>query len=158
MIDLILLIRQKNIIKNLGKFKNNGIIVELNEKLINRIIIKKPIEHKIIKNNIFIIYENNDLVNKLNLQNYIFENSSKNNQHELNKISNISNENIDEYNNLELKQYKLINRESDLSTERIINDLNEIEENRSSKSLVNELFDNFKNTKKKKLITKYFTK
>ena len=139
----------ENIIKNLEEFKNNGIIVELNEKLINRIIIKKPIEHKIIKNNIFIIYENNDLVNKLNLQNYIFENSSKNNQHELNKISNISNENIDEYNNLELKQYKLINRESDLSTERIINDLNEIEENRSSKSLVNELFDNFKNTKKK---------
>ena len=35
------------------------------------ILIKKPIEHKIIKNNIFIIYENNDLVNKLNLKNYI---------------------------------------------------------------------------------------
>ena len=61
----------ENIIKNLEEFKNNGIIVELNKKLINRIIIKKPIEHKIIKNNIFIIYENNDLVNKLNLKNYI---------------------------------------------------------------------------------------
>lgn len=140
----------ENIIKNLEEYEKNGIIITLNEKVFNQIIIKKPNENKIIKNNLFIIYENNDLVNKLNLKNYIFENySSKNNQHESNKISNISNDFIDEYNNLDLKQSYLINRESDLSAEKIID---EIDNNISSKSLINVFDDNFNNNKKKSFI------
>ena len=140
----------ENIIKNLEEYEKNGIIITLNEKVFNQIIIKKPNENKIIKNNLFIIYENNDLVNKLNLKNYIFENySSKNNQHESNKISNISNDFIDEYNNLDLKQSYLINRESDLSAEKIID---EIDNNISSKSLTNVFDDNFNNNKKKSFI------
>ena len=140
----------ENIIKNLEEYEKNGIIITLNEKVFNQIIIKKPNENKIIKNNLFIIYENNDLVNKLNLKNYIFENySSKNNQHESNKISNISNDFIDEYNNLELKQSYLINRESDLSAEKIID---EIDNNISSKSLINVFDDNFNNNKKQSFI------
>ena len=140
----------ENIIKNLEEYEKNGIIITLNEKVFNQIIIKKPNENKIIKNNLFIIYENNDLVNKLNLKNYIFENySSKNNQHESNKISNISNDFIDEYNNLDLKQSYLINRESDLSTEKIID---EIDNNISSKSLINVFDDNFNNNKKQSFI------
>ncbi len=140
----------ENIIQNLEEYENNGIIITLNEKVFNQIIIKKPNENKIIKNNLFIIYENNDLVNKLNLKNYIFENySSKNNQHESNKISNISNDFIDEYNNLELKQSYLINRESDLSAEKIID---EIDNNISSKSLINVFDDNFNNNKKQSFI------
>ena len=44
----------------------------------------------------------------------------------------------------ELKQYKLLNRESNLTTEKIINDLNELEHNISEKnSFTNELENNF---------------
>jgi hypothetical protein len=58
--------------------------------------------------------------------------------------------NEQEDNNLsESKQYKLLNRESNLTTEKIINDLNELEHNISEKnSFTNELENNFEKKSK----------
>ena len=134
----------ENIIKDLELFEEKGISIEFNKKLVNEIIISKPVfDNKIVKTNLFNISENIELVNKLNLKNYIFENYNSNIV-----LNYIMNEQED--NNLsESKQYKLLNRESNLTTEKIINDLNELEHNISEKnSFTNELENNFEKKSK----------
>ena len=134
----------ENIINDLELFEEKGISIEFNKKLVNEIIISKPVfDNKIVKTNLFNISENIELVNKLHLKNYIFENYNSNIV-----LNYIMNEQED--NNLsESKQYKLLNRESNLTTEKIINDLNELEHNISEKnSFTNELENNFEKKSK----------